>query len=54
MQAVNITTNLKVKVDLTLSEFSTKKIVMWECHVDDSSKGKCYMILDKYILTKLG
>ena len=36
--AGNINTNLKVKIDFTLPEFSTSKIVTWNCHVDDSAR----------------
>ena len=53
-QAVNITNNLKVKVDFTLPTLSTTNVVMWECHVDDSAKGRLYMILERDILTELG
>ena len=34
-QADNITTNMKVKIDLTLPEFSATKIVMWDFYVDE-------------------
>ena len=53
-QAGNITTNLKVKIYLTLPEFILMKIVTWECHVDESGKSRYYMILGRYILTALG
>ena len=54
MQAVSITTDLKVKIDLTLSEISATKIVTWNFHVDNSSKGKYDMILVRNLLTALG
>ena len=38
---------------MTLPEFRTTKIMTWECHVDDSAKGRYNMILDRYILAKL-
>ena len=50
-QAVNITTNSKVKIDFTLTEFIATKTVMSECHVDGSAKGIHNMILDIYLLT---
>ena len=49
-QAGNLITDLKVKIYLSLSEFSTTKIMMWECHVDDSNKIRCNMSLGKYLL----
>ena len=48
-QAGNITTNIKVKIYLTLSEFSAKTIVAWNCHINGSDKGMYDMILSKYI-----
>ena len=53
-QAGKITTNLKVKIDFTLTEFSTTNIVMWTFHVDDSDKSRYDMILGKHPLTVLG
>ena len=50
-QAVNITTNLNVKIYFTLPELSATKIVMWNYHVDDFAKGRYYMILGRDILT---
>ena len=49
MQAGNITTNLKVKIYFNLPENSAPKIVMWDCHVDDSAKGRYDMILGRDI-----
>ena len=43
-QAGNVTTNLKVKIYLTFPKLSAKKIVPWNCHVDDAVKGKYDMI----------
>ena len=54
MQAGNITTNQHVKRYLTLSEHSATQIVTRNCHVDDSAKGKYYMILGRDLLTALG
>ena len=39
-QAVNITTNLKVKIYFILTALSTINGVMWKCHVHDSAKGR--------------
>ena len=33
---------------------SATNAVTWKFHVDDSAKGRYYMILDRYLLTKLG
>ena len=48
-QAGNITTNLKVKVDLTLPTLSATNIVTWKFHVNDYDKGMCDMILRQYL-----
>ena len=50
-QAVNITTNLKVQVDFTLPALSENIVVTWNCHVDDSTKVRNYMILGIYLRT---
>ena len=47
MQLGNMTNNLKVKMDLTWPEFSKTQIVTWECHADDSAKGRYNMILGR-------
>ena len=47
----NITTNLRVKVDSTLPTLSATHVVMWNCHVDEFSKGRYDMILGQYLLT---
>ena len=49
----SITTNTKVKKYFTLPELITTKIVMRNCHVDDSAKGIYNMILGIDILTAL-
>ena len=54
IQAGIHTTNLKVKIDFTLPEFSATKISTWECHVDDSAKWRYYTILGRDTLTTLG
>ena len=50
-QAGSITTNVKVKTAFTLPDLSATKTVMWNCHVDDSTKARYDMILGRYILT---
>ena len=52
-QARNITTNYKVKVYFTLPALSATNSVTWKFHMDDSAKGRYYMILGQYLLTKL-
>ena len=49
----NITTNLKVAIDFTLLEPSAMNVVMWKCHVNDSTNGRYDMILGRDILTEL-
>ena len=53
-QAGNITTNIKVEVDFTLPTLSATNVVMCKCHMDDSAKGRYYMILGRDIFTELG
>ena len=53
-QVGNITTNLKVKIDSILPALSPMNVMTWNCHVVDSSKGRYYMILGKYLFTELG
>ena len=52
-QAGNINTYLKVKTYFTLPKLSAMKIVMWNCHVDDSDKVRYDMILGRDSLTGL-
>ena len=49
----NITTNLRIKIDFDLPEFSATKIVMWNFHVENSTKSRYGMILDRYLLILL-
>ena len=49
-QAVNITTNLKVEIYFTLTDFSITIIMMQDWHVDDYTKGRCDMIMGRYLL----
>ena len=53
-QAENITTNLKVKVDFTLPALSATNVVTWKCHVYEYAKGRCNVILGRYLLIELG
>ena len=53
-QAGNITTNIKIKVDITLPTLSATNVVMWKNHVNYLAKVRYNMILGKYLLTKLG
>ena len=52
-QVGNTTTNLKVKVDYTLTPLSANNVVNLDWHVDDSSKGRYDMILGRDLLTQL-
>ena len=52
-QAVNITTNLKVKLYFTLLALSAMDVVTWKCHVDDSARGRYDAILGQDLLTGL-
>ena len=54
MQAENISTNHKVKVDFTLPTLSATNIVTCKCHLGESAKGRYDMILERYVLTELG
>ena len=53
-KAGNITTNLSVKMNFNLPELSATKMVMWNCHVAESAKGRYDIILGRYLLTGLG
>ena len=50
-QEVNVTANMKVKLNFTLTELRATKHLMWNCHVYDSAKVSYYMILGRDILT---
>ena len=52
-QAGGITTSLKVKIYFTLPELSKTQNLAWNCHVDDSAKGRYDMILGGYLLEYL-
>ena len=53
MQAGNITTNINVNIEFTLPELRETKIVTWNYHVDDYTKGRYDMILGRDILKAL-
>ena len=53
-QAGITTTNIKIKIYFTITELSATTFWTWNCHVDDSSKGRYDMILGRYILIALG
>ena len=53
-QTGNITNKLTVKVCFTLPSLSATNFMMWNLHVDDSTKGRYDMILGRDILTELG
>ena len=50
-EAGNITSILRVKIDFTLAELSATKIATWNCHVNESDKGRYDKILGRDILT---
>ena len=54
MQAGNITTNFKVKIDFTLPTLSATNVVTWKCHVYESARGRYDMILGRYLWKELG
>ena len=53
-QEGSINTNIKGRIYSILPELSANKILTWNCHVDDSTKGRYDMILGRYLLTALG
>ena len=50
-QAGDIITILKLKVDFTLPVIITTNGMTWKCHVDDFAKGRCDIILGRYLLS---
>ena len=52
MKPRKYTTNQQVKANFCLPEFSVTKIVMWECHVDDSSEIRYNMKGAQHLLMK--
>ena len=53
MQAVNTTTNIKVKMYFTIPALSSMNVVIWKCQVDEYANGIYDMILGRYLLTEL-
>ena len=53
-QAINITTDIKGKIYLFLTESSATQIITWECHMDDSAESRYDLIIDRYLLSVLG
>ena len=45
---------IKVKVDFTLPVLSATNVVTWNCHVDDSAKGRYDIIFGRVLLIYLG
>ena len=52
-QAVNITTNLQVKIDFTVPVLSATNIATWKFRVDESAKGMYDILLGGELLTEL-
>ena len=50
ISARNTATDFNFKVDSTLTPLSATKVVKWDCHVDESSKGRYDMILGRYLI----
>ena len=50
-QSGSIPTNLNVNMDFTLLTLSATDVVTLKCHVYDSAKGRCDMILVQDLLT---
>ena len=53
LQAVNLTTNMKVKIYFTSPAFIATKTVTWEYHMGGLDKGILNMVLGRYLLTEL-
>ena len=49
-QAGKITTNIRVKIYLILPALSATNVSEWECHVDNSAKIICDMILGQDLI----
>ena len=50
----NFTTNYKAKVQITLPELDSNKIINWECHIDDNDNNNRYdMIIGRDLLSEL-
>ena len=53
-QAGNITAYIKLAVGFILPGLSPEHVVTWNCHVDESTKGRYNMIIRRDLLTELG
>ena len=53
MQVGNLTTDLKYKIDFSLSAFSATKLLLRERRLDYSTEGRYDMILGTDLLTEL-
>ena len=52
-QAGNITTNIKVNMDFTLTDISATNVMTYIWHVDDSYKGGYNIILNVDLLIEV-
>ena len=52
-QSGKFVTSNKVNVDFCLPEYSTTKTVSWKCRMDNKNNSRYYMILGRYLITKL-
>ena len=50
MQAVNITTNQKLKINVGLPN-SSRKVLMWGCHVENTTESRCDIIIGRDLLS---
>ena len=53
-QAGNINTNIKIRIDFTLTELSATNVMTWNFHEGESARGVCAMILGRDKLKELG
>ena len=54
LQARNITIDIRVRINLNTPALIVTSVVTWNCHLDESAKGRHDMILGRDILTELG
>ena len=53
-QSGKFMTSKKANVDFCLPNFSANKIVLWKCHMDESTNDRYNMILGRDLFTTLG
>ena len=53
IQVGNPNTDIEVKIDSTLPEFSMTIIAKWECHMDESAIGRYNVILGRDLIIRL-